>query len=53
MPPEEAQRWQKIKRDFMQNKTLGSDNADVGNRVVIQLANLVESVQALGNHSRY
>lgn len=45
---QEAARWQKIKHDFMRNKALGGDNADVGDRVVAQLADLVESVQALG-----
>lgn len=44
---QEAARWQQIKRDFMRNKALGGDNADVGDRVVAQLADLVESVQAL------
>ncbi|WP_232370086.1 hypothetical protein [Xenorhabdus lircayensis] len=52
MTSEEAQRWQQIKRDFMRNKALGGDNADVGDRVVAQLADLVESVQALGSHSK-
>ncbi|WP_347254533.1 DNA repair ATPase [Leminorella grimontii] len=49
MSPEETLRWQQIKRDFMKNKALGGDNADVGDRVVVQLASLVESVQALRN----
>ncbi len=34
----------------MRNKSLGGDNTDIGDRVVGQLASLVESVQALGNH---
>ncbi|GAB1440706.1 hypothetical protein MASR2M36_34910 [Providencia sp.] len=46
----DAARWQQIKKDFMRNKALGGDNADIGDRVVGQLASLVESVQALGNH---
>lgn len=45
----DAARWQQIKKDFMRNKALGGDNADIGDRVVGQLASLVESVQALGN----
>lgn len=45
----DAKRWQQIKKDFMRNKALGGDNADIGDRVVGQLASLVESVQALGN----
>ncbi|OAT32612.1 DNA repair ATPase [Proteus myxofaciens] len=44
----DAQRWQDIKKDFMRNKSLGGDNADIGARVVTQLANLVESVQGIG-----
>lgn len=43
----DAIRWQQIKKDFMRNKALGGDNADIGDRVVSQLANLVESVQGL------
>ncbi|VFS51763.1 Uncharacterised protein [Budvicia aquatica] len=48
MSPTEETRWQQIKHDFMRNKALGGDNAEVGDRVVAQLADLVESVQALG-----
>lgn len=44
---QDAIRWQQIKKDFMRNKALGGDNADIGDRVVSQLANLVESVQSL------
>ncbi|MEI9747233.1 DNA repair ATPase [Moellerella wisconsensis] len=43
----DALRWAQIKRDFMRNKNLGGDNSDVGNRMVAQLADLVESVQSL------
>lgn len=46
---ENSARWQKIKKDFLRNKALGGDNADVGDRVVTQLAQLVESVQSLGH----
>ncbi|WP_140919241.1 DNA repair ATPase [Limnobaculum xujianqingii] len=49
MSPEEAKRWIQIKHDFMRNKSLGGDNTDIGGRVVAQLADLVESVQALRN----
>ena len=45
----DAARWQQIKKDFLRNKALGGDNADVGDRVVTQLAQLVESVQSLGH----
>ncbi|MBD2795754.1 DNA repair ATPase [Xenorhabdus sp. 18] len=53
MTTEQAQRWQQIKRDFMRNKALGGNNADVGDRVVAQLVDLVESVQALGSYSKH
>ncbi|MTC25425.1 AAA domain-containing protein, partial [Providencia alcalifaciens] len=46
---EDSARWQKIKKDFLRNKALGGDNANVGDRVVTQLAQLVESVQSLGH----
>lgn len=49
LSPQEEQRWQQIKRDFTRNKALGGDGADVGDRVVVQLASLVESVQSLRN----
>ncbi|KDN09515.1 DNA repair ATPase [Gilliamella sp. Imp1-1] len=44
---EQAKRWQQIKADFMRNKTLGGDEANTGNQIVTQLADLVQSVQAL------
>lgn len=43
----QQQRWAQIKRDFQRNKALGGDSDDVGGRLVAQLADLVESVQAL------
>ncbi len=39
-------RWTQIKRDFMRNKAMGAGEADVGQRVVAQLNDLVESVRA-------
>lgn len=42
-----AARWAQIKRDFMRNKAMGADDADVGQRVVAQLNDLVEGVRAL------
>lgn len=44
---EQAERWTRIKRDFLRNKAIGGD-ADVGGRVVAQLHDLVEGVRALG-----
>ncbi len=40
-------RWTQIKRDFMRNKAMGAGDADVGQRVVAQLNDLVEGVRAL------
>jgi hypothetical protein len=40
-------RWAQIKRDFLRVKAMGADDADAGQRVVAQLADLVEGVRAL------
>ncbi len=45
--PEQAERWAQIKRDFARNKSIGGADADTGTRVVAQLRDLVEGVQAL------
>ncbi|MAP29993.1 MAG: DNA repair protein, partial [Pseudomonas sp.] len=44
---ERAQRWEQIKADFLRNRAMGGDDADVGKRVVGQLNDLVQSVRAL------
>jgi len=43
----EAARWAQIKRDFLRNKSMGADDAEVGPRVVAQLNDLVEGVRSL------
>ncbi|RDZ26761.1 DNA repair ATPase [Lysobacter silvisoli] len=43
----QTERWAQIKRDFLRNKAMGASDADVGGRVVAQLADLVEGVRAL------
>ncbi|HEY0024746.1 MAG TPA: DNA repair ATPase [Longimicrobium sp.] len=48
LTPDEAARWEQIKRDFLRNKAMGSDDADVGGRVVAQLADIAGGLQALG-----
>lgn len=48
MTDEQAARWEQIKTDFMRNKAMGGDDADVGSRVVAQLNDLVHGVRALG-----
>ena len=47
MTEDETKRWQQIKSDFMRNKSLGGDDANTGSQIVTQLADLVQSVQAL------
>ncbi len=46
MSETQSARWAQIKRDFMRNKAMGAGEADVGQRVVAQLNELVESVRA-------
>ena len=48
MTAEQKARWEEIKRDFLRNKAMGGADADVGSRVVVQLADLVEHVKQLG-----
>jgi hypothetical protein len=48
MTDEQTARWAQIKRDFMRNKAMGAGEADVGQRVVAQLNDLVESVRGFG-----
>ena len=43
----QTKRWQQIKNDFMRNKSLGGDETNTGIQIVTQLADLVQSVQAL------
>lgn len=52
LTPAQSERWAQIKRDFLRNKAMGSDEADVGGRVVAQLADLVEGVRALGDEAQ-
>ena len=50
---EQDQRWQQIKKDFLRNKSMGGDDADVGAKVVVQLADLAEGMKSLGNTAIY
>ena len=45
---EEQARWQQIKADFLRNKAMGAEGADVGGRVVAQLADIAVGLQRLG-----
>ncbi len=49
MTSEQDTRWLQIKKDFLRNKSLGGDDADVGAKVIVQLADLVEGVKHLGS----
>jgi len=48
LSPEEEQRWEEIKQDFLRNKAMGGDSSDAGQRIVAQLADLVNGVGTLG-----
>jgi len=41
-------RWKQIKADFLRNKAMGADDADVGGRMVAQLADIAVGLQRLG-----
>ncbi|WP_296282158.1 DNA repair ATPase [Pseudoxanthomonas sp.] len=45
---EEQARWNQIKADFLRNKAMGADDADVGGRVVAQLADIAVGLQRMG-----
>lgn len=40
-------RWAQIKADFLRNKAMGADDADVGGRMVAQLADIAGNLQSL------
>ncbi|MDQ6975307.1 MAG: DNA repair ATPase [Mariprofundaceae bacterium] len=46
MSETQQQRWKQIKADFMRNKALGGDNADSSSKIVLQLNDLVGSINA-------
>ena len=48
---EQKARWTQIKADFMRNRAMGGDDADVGNRIVGQLNDLVQGVKGLGGRA--
>jgi hypothetical protein len=49
MTAEESTRWEQIKKDFLRIKSIGGDDADVGGKVIAQLADLVSGVQGLSD----
>jgi len=48
MTETESERWTQIKKDFLRNKAMGGDDADVGGKVIAQLTDLVNGIQNLG-----
>jgi hypothetical protein len=44
---EQHARWGQIKADFLRNKAMGADDADVGGRMVAQLADIAGNLDAL------
>jgi len=47
---EDEKRWKAITIDFMRNKAMGGDDTDAGQRIVAQLADLVDGVGTLGTN---
>ncbi|WP_227429791.1 DNA repair ATPase [Psychrobacter sp. I-STPA6b] len=47
MTESDAQRWAQIKADFLRNKAMGGDDADVGGRIVAQLVDMANGFSAI------
>lgn len=47
MTTAEQQRWEKIKADYLRNKSLGGDNTDTGSQIVLKLHDMVDTLSAL------
>jgi hypothetical protein len=47
MTVEQQARWQAIKHEFLRHQAMGGDDADVGGKVVVQLADMVAGIQQL------
>lgn len=45
----EESRWQQIKADYLRNKASGGDDADAGQKISMQIYDLVKAVNALGD----
>ena len=50
LTPEDEKRWEEIKQDFLRNKAMGGDSSDAGQRIVAQLADLVDGVGTLSEN---
>ncbi|OXL23375.1 DNA repair ATPase [Psychrobacter sp. DAB_AL32B] len=46
---QEAQRWAKIKTDFLRNKAMGGEDGDTGARIVAQLVDLASGFNAISS----
>ncbi|WP_444996154.1 DNA repair ATPase [Aliikangiella sp. IMCC44359] len=46
---EQASRWHQIKSDFLRNKSMGGDDADTGEKIVVQLNDLVSGINEWRN----
>ncbi len=46
--PQQQQRWDAIKKEFIKQKGIGGSDSDTGTRVVAQLSNLSEALKHLG-----
>jgi len=44
---QEQQRWQQICEDYLRHKAMGGAESDVGQKIVVQLMDIVKSMQAL------
>ncbi len=51
MSEQQKQRWEAIKENFKRNQAMGGDDADAGKKIVLQLHDLVQQVEKLGNHA--
>jgi len=49
MTAEQSARWEKIKQDFLRNKSVGGDNTDTAQKVVLQLNDIVNGIKNLGS----
>ncbi len=47
MTAEQQARWDRIRADFLRNKAMGADDADVGGRMVAQLADIAGNLESL------
>ncbi len=52
MTAAEQSRWGEIKKDFLRNKAMGGDDADVAGKIVVQLKDMAEGVQSLTHISK-